>query len=80
MKLQKMPFTWKLYKWTYFIHEWIEQTMICKRKLQKLNSNMISTKSCHGIKLQQTNPNLLQMSLDPSSLCSFYVNTSSWEK
>jgi hypothetical protein len=77
---KKMPFTWKLYIWTYFIHSWIEQTMICKRILQKLNSNMISTKACHGIKLQQTNPNLLQTSQDPSSSCSSYVNTSSWEK
>jgi hypothetical protein len=30
----------KIYKWNYVIHEWGEQTMIYKKKLQELNSNM----------------------------------------
>jgi hypothetical protein len=55
-------------------------SIICKGKPKELNSNTISTKRCHGIKLQKAYYMLLQTSPNPSLLYLFNGNTLSYEE
>jgi hypothetical protein len=50
-------------------------SIICKGKPKELNSNTISTKTCHGIKLQNAYYMLLQTPPNPSLLYLFNGNT-----
>jgi hypothetical protein len=54
--------------------------MTCKGKLQKLNSNVNSTKTFDDIEPHKRHFILLQTSLDPSILHSSNANVLSWEE